>query len=49
MTSAVHRLGDELGHEPPTELRDGASQLVSDERLERLLRRGHLLSFPPLA
>jgi hypothetical protein len=37
-------LGDELGNEPAEELANGAAQLVPDERLERLLRRGHALS-----
>jgi hypothetical protein len=39
--STVQGLGDELGDEPADELCDGAAQLVTDGRLERLLRRGH--------
>jgi hypothetical protein len=35
-------LADEFDDDLADELRDGAAQLVSDERLERLLgRRGH--------
>jgi hypothetical protein len=34
-------LADELADDALDELRDGTAQLVSDERLERLRRRGH--------
>ena len=44
---AVQGLGDELGHQPADELGDGAAQLVSDERLERCLGRGHGWSLRP--
>jgi hypothetical protein len=43
----VQLLSDELDDDLADELGDGAAQLVSDERLERLLRRGHDGSFPP--
>ena len=36
--------GDELGDETTNEFLDGGAQLVTDERLERLLRRGHVAS-----
>jgi hypothetical protein len=38
---AVQLLADELDDDAADELGDGPAQLVSDERLERLRRRGH--------
>jgi hypothetical protein len=42
---AVQLLADELDDDTTDELRDGATQLVPDERLEGLWRRGHAEEF----
>jgi hypothetical protein len=46
--AAVQLFVDELDDDLVHELGDGAAQLVTDERLERLGRRGHGLSLRPL-
>jgi hypothetical protein len=40
---------DELGNEPANEILNGAAQLVSDERLQGLGRRGHAWSLRPVS
>jgi hypothetical protein len=44
LACAVQSFGDQLGNEAPHKLGNGAAQLVFDERLKRLGRRGHGLS-----
>jgi hypothetical protein len=45
--TSVERFGDELGDEPANEFLNGRAQLVTDERLERLVGRGHVASLRP--